>query len=157
MLLDEPASGLDPKARVELRQLLKKLRDDGATIVVSSHILPDLEDFSTSIGVMERGMMLRSGRVQELRDEVDGADDRTVELRWLGPAGAVRDFLRVHGLLQHAVLGDREGAFRFRGDDEAVSDLLSEMTAAGVRLTSFHEVKQTVEEVYLKLSHGQVM
>ena len=47
--------------------------------------------------------------------------------------------------------------FRFRGDDEAVGDLLSEMTAAGVRLTSFHEVKQTVEELYLKLSHGQVM
>ena len=157
LLLDEPASGLDPKARVELRQLLKRLRDHGATIVVSSHILPDLEDFSTSIGVMERGMMLRSGRVQELRDEVEAADDRTIELRWLGPAGAVRDFLRVHGLLQHAVLGDREGAFRFRGDDEAVGDLLSEMTAAGVRLTSFHEVKQTVEELYLKLSHGQVM
>ena len=120
LLLDEPASGLDPKARVELRQLLKRLRDHGATIVVSSHILPDLEDFSTSIGVMERGMMLRSGRVQELRDEVEGADDRTIELGWLGPAGAVKDFLRVHGLLQHAVLGDREGAFRFRGDDEAV-------------------------------------
>ena len=59
LLLDEPASGLDPKARFELRQLLKRLRDQGATIVVSSHILPDLEDFSTSIGVMERGMMRR--------------------------------------------------------------------------------------------------
>ena len=69
----------------------------------------------------------------------------------------MKDFLRVHDLLQHAALGDRQGAFRFRGDDEAVGDLLSEMTAAGVRLTSFHEVKQTVEELYLKLSHGQVM
>jgi ABC-2 type transport system ATP-binding protein len=157
LLLDEPASGLDPKARVELRQLLKRLRDHGSTIVVSSHILPDLEDFSTSIGVMERGMMLRSGRVQELRDEVEGAGDRTIEVRWLGAAGAMRDFLRVHGLLQHAVLGDGEGAFRFRGDDEATVELLSEMTAAGVRLTAFHEVKQTVEELYLKLSHGQVM
>ncbi|HVP49788.1 MAG TPA: ABC transporter ATP-binding protein, partial [Candidatus Bathyarchaeia archaeon] len=56
LLLDEPASGLDPKARFELRQLLKRLRDNGSTIVVSSHILPDLEDFSTSIGVMERGV-----------------------------------------------------------------------------------------------------
>ena len=67
------------------------------------------------------------------------------------------DFLRAHGLTQHAVLGDREGAFQFRGDDRGVGDLLAEMTAAGVRLTSFHEVKQTVEELYLKLSHGQVM
>jgi ABC-2 type transport system ATP-binding protein len=156
LLLDEPASGLDPKARIELRQLLKRLRDNGATIVVSSHILPDLEDFSTSIGVMERGVMLRSGRVQELRDEVEAADARTIDIRWLGPSAAVSDFLRAHGITQHALL-DREGAFQFRGDDQAVGDLLTEMTAAGIRLISFHEVKQTVEELYLKLSHGQVM
>ncbi len=156
LLLDEPASGLDPKARIELRQLLKRLRDNGATIVVSSHILPDLEDFSTSIGVMERGVMLRSGRVQELRDEVDAGDARTIDIRWLGSSAAVSDFLRAHEITQHALL-DREGAFQFRGDDQAVGDLLAEMTAAGIRLTSFHEVKQTVEELYLKLSHGQVM
>jgi ABC-2 type transport system ATP-binding protein len=156
LLLDEPASGLDPKARIELRQLLKRLRDNGATIVVSSHILPDLEDFSTSIGVMERGVMLRSGRVQELRDEVEAADARTIDIRWLGPSAAIGDFLRANGITQHALL-DREGAFQFRGDDQAVGDLLAEMTAAGIRLTSFHEVKQTVEELYLKLSHGQVM
>jgi ABC-2 type transport system ATP-binding protein len=156
LLLDEPASGLDPKARIELRQLLKRLRDNGATIVVSSHILPDLEDFSTSIGVMERGVMLRSGRVQELRDEVEAGDARTIDIRWLGSSAAVSDFLRTHGITQHALL-DREGAFQFRGDDQAMGDLLAEMTAAGVRLTSFHEVKQTVEELYLKLSHGQVM
>jgi len=156
LLLDEPASGLDPKARIELRQLLKRLRDNGATIVVSSHILPDLEGFSTSIGVMERGVMLRSGRVQELRDEVEAGDARTIDIRWLGPSAVVSGFLRAHGLTQHALL-DREGAFQFRGDDQAVGDLLAEMTAAGIRLTSFHEVKQTVEELYLKLSHGQVM
>jgi ABC-2 type transport system ATP-binding protein len=156
LLLDEPASGLDPKARIELRQLLKRLRDNGATIVVSSHILPDLEDFSTSIGVMERGVMLRSGRVQELRDEVEAADARTIDIRWLGSSATVSDFLRARGITQHALL-DREGAFQFRGDDQAVGDLLAEMTAAGIRLTSFHEVKQTVEELYLKLSHGQVM
>ena len=157
LLLDEPASGLDPKARVELRQLLKRLRDNGATIVVSSHILPDLEDFSTSIGVMERGVMLRSGRVRDLRQEVEGEDARTIQISWLGPIHPVHDFLQAHGLLQHALLQASDGAFPFRGDDTALSGLLAEMTAAGVKLTGFHEVKQTVEELYLKLSHGQVM
>lgn len=157
LLLDEPASGLDPKARFELRQLLKRLRDNGATIVVSSHILPDLEDFSTSIGVMERGVMLRSGRVQQLRDEVEAAGARTIQIRWLGPSTAVAEFFQAHGLTQHALLEDREGAFQFRGDDHALSELLAEMTTAGLRLTSFHETKQTVEELYLKLSHGKVM
>ena len=157
LLLDEPASGLDPKARFELRQLLKRLRDRGATIVVSSHILPDLEDFSTSIGVMERGVMLRSGRVSELRQEVEPEHARTIHVRWLGPAAPVLDVLRAHGLAQRAMLQENEGAFPFQGDDEAVSKLLSEMTAAGLHLTGFHEVEQSVEELYLKLSHGQVM
>jgi ABC-2 type transport system ATP-binding protein len=157
LLLDEPASGLDPKARIELRQLLKRLRDNGSTIVVSSHILPDLEDFSTSIGVMERGVMLRSGRVRDLRQEVEGEDARTIQVSWLGPINAVHDFLQAHGLLQHALLQTSDGAFPFRGDDAALSALLAEMTAAGIKLTGFHEVRQTVEELYLKLSHGQVM
>jgi ABC-2 type transport system ATP-binding protein len=157
LLLDEPASGLDPKARFELRQLLKRLRDQGATIVVSSHILPDLEDFSTSIGVMERGVMLRSGRVNELREEVEDGEARTIQIRWIGPTGSVTEFLRAHGLASRAMLQDNEGAFPFKGNDDALSALLVEMTNAGIRLTSFHEVKQTVEELYLKLSHGQVM
>ena len=157
LLLDEPASGLDPKARFELRQLLKHLRDSGATIVVSSHILPDLEDFSTSIGVMERGVMLRSGAVKELRQEVQPDGARTIHIRWLGEVAPVAEVLRPHGLLQHALLQEHEGAFPFRGDDEALSLLLSEMSAPGLRLTGFHEVKQSVEELYLKLSHGQVM
>jgi ABC-2 type transport system ATP-binding protein len=157
LLLDEPASGLDPKARFELRQLLKRLRDQGATIVVSSHILPDLEDFSTSIGVMERGVMLRSGRVKQLRNEVEQGEARTIHLRWIGEAAPLAEFLRAHGLSQRALLQNNEGAFPFAGDDEALSRLLAEMAAAGIRLTSFHEVQQTVEDLYLKLSHGQVM
>jgi ABC-2 type transport system ATP-binding protein len=157
LLLDEPASGLDPKARVELRQLLKRLRDNGATIVVSSHILPDLEDFSTSIGVMERGVMLRSGRVSELREEVGGADARTIHITWLGLMAPVQEFLQAHGLMNRALLEANEGAFPFSGDDAGISRLLTEMAAAGITLTGFHEVKQTVEELYLKLSHGQVM
>lgn len=157
LLLDEPASGLDPKARFELRQLLKQLRDNGATIVVSSHILPDLEDFSTSIGVMERGEMLRSGRVSDLRQEVEGEDSRTIRITWLGPMAPVQAFLQTHGLMNRALLEANEGALPFRGDDAAISQLLSEMAAAGIKLTGFHEVKQTVEELYLKLSHGQVM
>ena len=66
LLLDEPASGLDPKARVDLRNLLLELRSEGATVLISSHILPDLEGFCTSIGVMEKGLMVRSGRVEEI-------------------------------------------------------------------------------------------
>ncbi|MEO8726696.1 MAG: ABC transporter ATP-binding protein [Acidobacteriaceae bacterium] len=156
LLLDEPASGLDPQARIDLRILLKKLRDGGATVVVSSHILPDLEAFSTSIGVMERGVMLRSGRVNTLRDEVEGAGTRTIEIAWLGPASHVKRFLADREISVEAI-GDREGAFPFSADDDELSTLLADMVAAGIRLTGFHETMQTVEELYVKLSQGQVM
>lgn len=156
LLLDEPASGLDPKARIDLRILLKKLRDGGATVVVSSHILPDLEEFSTSIGVMERGVMLHSGRVNTLRDEVEGAGSRTIQLAWLDTRSPIKSFLADRGI-DSGALEEHEGAFRFDGNDHELSALLTDMMASGIRLTSFHETKQTVEELYVKLSQGQVM
>ena len=66
LLLDEPASGLDPKARLDLRNLLSSLRDDGTTVLISSHILTELEGFCTSIGIMEKGQMIRSGTIAEI-------------------------------------------------------------------------------------------
>src|SRR5262249_40149156 len=66
LLLDEPASGLDPKSRIDLKNLLVDLQQQGTTILISSHILPDLEGFCTSIGIMERGRMLRTGRIDQL-------------------------------------------------------------------------------------------
>ena len=66
LLLDEPASGLDPKARIELRNLLRATRDQGATILISSHILTELEGLCTSIGIMEKGRLVRSGKIEDV-------------------------------------------------------------------------------------------
>jgi hypothetical protein len=88
---------------------------------------------------------------------VDGANARTIQISWLGPLAPVQQFLQAHGLLTRALLEEHDGAFPIDGNDDAISQLLTEMAAAGIKLTGFHEVKQTVEELYLKLSHGQVM
>ncbi len=94
--------------------------------------------------------------MSQLRQEVE--PDNAAHPNSLGRRrDSAVELLRAHGLLSHAVLHEQEGAFPFRGDDQALSQLLSEMTATGLRLTGFHEVKQSVEELYLKLSHGQVM
>ena len=146
LLLDEPASGLDPKARVQLRELLKRLREQGATIVVSSHILPDLEDFSTSIGIMEKGMMVRSGPVAQLRAERSA---RLIEIQSL-------DEGRLRAELQSRGYQWESGRIVFSGDDEALSALLLELVAAGVPLTDFHEMKQSVEELYVAISRNEV-
>ena len=82
LLLDEPASGLDPKARMDLRNLLSSLRDNGATVLISSHILTELEGFCTSIGIMEKGRMIRSGTIAEISSAESSW--RVVRLGWFG-------------------------------------------------------------------------
>jgi ABC-2 type transport system ATP-binding protein len=156
MLLDEPASGLDPKARMELRQLLKKLRDNGATILISSHILTELEGFCTSIGIMERGRLVRSGSIEEVT--AAAASTRLVRLTWAGDAQqAVREKLGPDPRVADLNLSLGAGSFRFTGEESELAPVLAALVSANIPITSFGEVKQTVEEVYMKLSTHEVM
>jgi ABC-2 type transport system ATP-binding protein len=161
LLLDEPASGLDPKARLELRNLLLGLRDQGATILISSHILTELEGFCTSIGIMERGRMVRSGRIEEVTAAENPA--RLVRLSWSGDSLAgdslrtVQEQLQREPRISQVKLAAGGGAFAFAGPEEDLAPILAGLIAAGVKVTSFGEVKQTVEELYMKLSTHEVM
>jgi ABC-2 type transport system ATP-binding protein len=156
LLLDEPASGLDPKARLELRSLLLTLRDRGATILISSHILTELEGFCTSIGIMEKGRMVRSGRIEE----VTAAENpkRLVRLSWTGDSlAAVQEQLQREPRISDVKLVAGAGAFGFDGAEEELAPVLAGLISGGVKVTSFGEVKQTVEELYMKLSTHEVM
>ena len=156
LLLDEPASGLDPKARVDLRNLLQSLRDQGATVLISSHILTELEGFCTSIGLMEKGRMIRSGKIEE----ITAAESRyrVVRFSWVGDAaGTAESRLQANAKVSGLLVKEREGVFRFDGEEEELATLLADLVAAGVRLVSFGEVKKTVEDLYLKLSGHEVM
>ena len=156
MLLDEPASGLDPKARLELRNLLRGLRDQGATILISSHILTELEGFCTSIGIMEKGRMVRSGSIEEVI--AAAASARLVRLSWAGDSlSAVEAKLKSDPRVSEVNLAAGAGTFRFRGAEEELAPVLAGLVAANVPVTSFGEVKQTVEELYMKLSTHEVM
>jgi ABC-2 type transport system ATP-binding protein len=154
LLLDEPASGLDPRARVELRELLRELRTLGKTIVISSHILPELEELCTSVAIVGHGRILAEGRVAEidgrlragavLRVDVVG-DDPAVEaaVAQFGAEPAVASVERVAGGLIE--LG-------FRGDDEAAAGLLARAVAAGVRVSSFGRAASDLEELFLQVT-----
>ncbi len=156
MLLDEPASGLDPKARLELRNLLLSLRDQGATILISSHILTELEGFCTSIGIMERGRMVRSGRIEEVN--AAETSTRLVRLSWAGDSlAAAQEKLKSDPRVTEVNLAAAAGTFRFSGAEQDLAQVLASLVAAGVQVTSFGEVKQTVEELYMKLSTHEVM
>jgi len=156
LLLDEPASGLDPKARMDLRNVLLSLRDQGATILISSHILTELEGFCTSIGLMEKGNMVRSGRIEEI--VASASPVRVVKLAWARD-GRVSTEARLRAIpnVSDVLVRDSDGVFKFSGSEDELSDVLSALMQAGIRVTSFGEVKQTVEDLYVKLSRNEVM
>jgi ABC-2 type transport system ATP-binding protein len=156
LLLDEPASGLDPKARMDLRNLLRALCDQGTTVLISSHILTELEGFCTSIGLMEKGVMVRSGTIEE----ITAAETRyrVVRLSWIGDSGAVVESrLKADAKISGVMLSGSEGVFKFAGTEEELAAALSSLIASGVHVVSFTEVKQTIEDLYLKLSRHGVM
>jgi ABC-2 type transport system ATP-binding protein len=161
LILDEPASGLDPKARFDLRNLLRSLRDQGATILISSHILTELEGFCTSIGIMEKGRLVRSGRIEDVT--AAETTTRALRLRWMGDsAAAIEALLSKDANVSGISLGKKdsdqnEGGFQFSGSEDELVLVLADLIAAGVRIVAFAEVKQTVEDLYMKLSRHEVM
>ena len=156
LLLDEPASGLDPKARMDLRNVLLSLREGGATILISSHILTELEGFCTSIGLMERGNMVRSGRIEEI--VASASPVRVVKLGWARDGRVSAEArLKLIPNVSDVLVRDNDGLFKFSGSEDELSDVLSALVTAGIRVTSFGEVKQTVEDLYVKLSRNEVM
>ena len=156
LLLDEPASGLDPKARLDLRNILRSMSAEGTTILISSHILTELEGFCTSIGLMERGRMVRSGQIEEIT--AAESHYRVVRVSWVGDSGGVvQAKLAENAKVSGVMVRGSEAVCKLAGSEEDIAELLAALIAAGVRVLSFGEVKQTVEDLYLKLSHDEVM
>lgn len=156
LLLDEPASGLDPKARIELRKLLLMLQAQGTTIFISSHILAELEGFCSRIGIMELGRLVRSDTVSALTS-VTG-NRRTVLVRWLqGDGEAVqRAIEQTRGLVAAEWL-PRQALCTVDLTEEQLADLHAGLVQAGVRVVEFAEKKRTVQDVYMNLSRHEVM
>jgi ABC-2 type transport system ATP-binding protein len=156
LLLDEPASGLDPRARVELRELLRELRALGKTILISSHILPELEELCTSVAIVDHGRVLAQGRVADIERRLRvGA---VLRVRVLGD-GESLDQARAHFLAQPFVasanlLEDGTIEIGFRGDDAAVAELLARAVAAGIPIVTFARAASDLEELFLQITSG---
>ncbi len=128
LLLDEPASGLDPRARVELRELLRELRSLGKTIVISSHILPELEELCTSVAIVDRGQVLAQGRVADIERRLRFGAVLRVRVLGEGDAleAAVDRFAADPDVASAVLLDDGTIELGFRGDDAASARLLAE-------------------------------
>ncbi len=154
LLLDEPASGLDPRARVELRELLRELRSLGKTILISSHILPELEELCTSVAIVDRGQVLAQGRVADIERRLrSGA---VLRIRVLAEGDAL-EAARVHfgadgDVASAHVLDDGTIEIGFRGDDAATARLLREAVAAGLPIVTFARAASDLEELFLQVT-----
>ena len=154
LLLDEPASGLDPRARVELRELLRELRALGKTILISSHILPELEELCTSVAIVDRGQVLAQGRVADIERRLRFGAVLRVRLLLDGEAlETARDrFAADPDVASASILEDGTIELGFRGDDEASARLLAASVAAGLPIVSFARAASDLEELFLQVT-----
>ena len=154
LLLDEPASGLDPRARVELRELIRELRSLGKTIVISSHILPELEELCTSVAIVDHGQVLAQGKVADIERRLRAG--AVLRIRVLGDSAEIesaREHFAAQPLVASAgTLDDGTIEVGLRGDEEAAARLLSGAVGAGIRVASFGRAASDLEELFLQIT-----
>ena len=154
LLLDEPASGLDPRARVELRELLRELRSLGKTILISSHILPELEELCTSVAIVDHGRVLAKGTVSDIERRLRYGAVLRVRVLAEGEAlEAARATLEADADVTTAtILHDGTIELGFRGDDAASARLLATSVAAGLPIVTFARAATDLEELFLQVT-----
>ena len=154
ILLDEPLGGLDPAGRIQLRKVLAMLREQGCAMIVSSHILSDLEEIATHIAILEHGSLIDWSDVRD-RHHVENSR-RTYRLRTASHSddhlATIQRLDGVDGLTRD----DNVYTFDFHADNQAVADLVRELVNAGVPLVSFEAVTTSLEETYLRAGLKQV-
>jgi ABC-2 type transport system ATP-binding protein len=154
LLLDEPASGLDPRARVELRELLRELRNLGKTILISSHILPELEELCTSVAIVDRGRLLASGTIAEIGQKLRIGE--VLRVRVLGGDASVeaaRAWFEAQPDVASAAT-DLVGQIEigFRGDETGASALLAAAIRAKIAIASYSPAATDLQELFLQVT-----
>lgn len=154
LILDEPASGLDPRARVEVKALLKELRRMGKTILISSHILSELADCCTSIGIIERGKLLMHGPIDDVYRRINR--NRILVIKFLEQEDLGVSIIRSMPETLEVQVENGRVTVELAADDAKVADLLDRLVGSGVRMHSFAEKEPTLEDVFMLVTKGAV-
>lgn len=161
LVLDEPNSGLDPRARFEMKEVLKNLSSMGKTIIISSHILPELSEMCTSIGIMERGRLIVSGRVEDVMQQTHGSqpirmrafveniENKEKEQEYIGTV------LREQPLVSKVNFTEDEILVSFSGDEKQSAELLKMLLARDIMVVNFYREKEDLESLFLQITGGQ--
>ncbi len=155
LILDEPASGLDPRARLEMKALLNELKGMGKTILVSSHILSELADFCTMIGIIERGRLLAAGSITEITRKL--RQHRVLKVRVTDhTTDHAASILRSEPQCRSIESYDHTLTCEYEGEEGDLSRLLNRMLGTGVGVHSFAEEELSLEEVFMMITKGIV-
>jgi ABC-2 type transport system ATP-binding protein len=154
LILDEPTSGLDPRARIEVKALLKELRRMGKTILISSHILSELADCCTSIGIIERGQLLMHGPIDSVYRQI--RRNRIVEVKFIENQDAGVSILRSSSALRGIEIDGNRATAELETDDAGLADLMEQLIQGGVRMRSFSDKDPTLEDVFMLVTKGLV-
>ncbi|KAB2337476.1 ABC transporter ATP-binding protein [Cytobacillus depressus] len=154
LILDEPASGLDPRARVEMREILKELKNMGKTILISSHILPELAEMCDTLGIIDQGRLIAEGSVSEIQARLKG--EKLIIVKAHGDFSKAIAFFEDDLNVSKLTKGEEENAlqFIFRGSDLEQSELLKKAILNNIAISSFSEIESNLEDVFMEITKG---
>ncbi|MGE4214905.1 MAG: ABC transporter ATP-binding protein [Anaerotignaceae bacterium] len=152
LILDEPASGLDPRARVEMKDVLKQLGSMGKTIIISSHILPELAEMCTEIGIIDRGVMQAQGTVLQIMRML--SKKRIISITPLSGMEALLNMLKESPNVSNIIENEDNIEMSFDGEDNEVADLLTKIIKADIPVLAFKEKDGDLEEIFMQITGG---
>lgn len=154
LILDEPAAGLDPRARIQLRQMIRELADRGKTVLISSHILTELAEVCDSVGIIEQGKLLATGSVDSIQREQEKT--RELVLRVVGRAAEAAAYLESFDSIDPPIVDGDMIRFGFSGELEDQADLVANLVEQGFRVAEVSSHKRSLEDVFLQVTEGLV-
>lgn len=150
LILDEPASGMEPRARYELKEILRQLSVDGKTIVISSHILPDLSEMCSSIGIIEKGRMVVKGTVEQIMAQFSASNPLVMNFT-CGQEAGMR-ILKEHPLTKNIASRGSSVSILFQGGENEEAELLTSLINGGARVSSYRREEGNLESLFLQLT-----
>ena len=155
MILDEPAAGLDPRARIELREMIRALANEGKAILISSHILTELAEICDIVGIIERGRLIAVGKVDEIQQQ-GRSPQNLVEVRLLDGVDGLAGWLTGRDGVSEIRADGNTVRFLLRGDEAAEAEVLRKMIERGFRVIAFGARRRTLEDVFMQVTKGLV-
>lgn len=155
LILDEPASGLDPLARAEMRDIMKRLKEDGKTILISSHILPELADMCDEIAVLDKGKLIAHGNVHSIQAQLQG--EKMLHVNVTHGIEIARDLLQCHELVKEISIRQNKASFTFTGSDYEQTALIKALLDADVGVLTVEQEIFDLEDIFMAITKGETL